>query len=85
MSLRPVTPPPPLHCALLTPCVGRDWANQFCSAALCQVYDSIYMDVPMHRVKFNVNGEYAYVQNFKILQSRSTCRRVAVEVAETGC
>ncbi|KAJ3493902.1 hypothetical protein NLG97_g4429 [Lecanicillium saksenae] len=38
-------------------------------AALCQVYDSIYMDVPMHKVKFNVNGEYAYVQNFKVLQS----------------
>ncbi|KAL2259640.1 hypothetical protein VTK26DRAFT_6631 [Humicola hyalothermophila] len=40
-------------------------------AALCQVYDSIFLDVPMHRVKFNVNTEYAYIQNFKILQSRS--------------
>jgi len=39
------------------------------SAALCQVYDSIYRDVPMARVKFNVNSEYAYIQNFKILQS----------------
>lgn len=38
------------------------------SAALCQVYDSIYMDVPMHKVKFNVNGEHAYLQNFKVLQ-----------------
>lgn len=38
-------------------------------AALCQVYDSIYMDVPMSRVKFNVNTEYAYIQNFKILQN----------------
>ncbi|KAI1362225.1 calponin homology domain-containing protein [Xylaria arbuscula] len=27
------------------------------------------MDVPMSRVKFNVNGEWAYVQNFKILQN----------------
>lgn len=26
-------------------------------------------DVPMARVKFNVNTEYAYIQNFKILQS----------------
>ncbi|KEY65903.1 hypothetical protein S7711_07935 [Stachybotrys chartarum IBT 7711] len=38
-------------------------------AALCQVFDSIYMDVPMSRVKFNVNGEYAYIQNFKVLQN----------------
>ncbi|KAL2014319.1 hypothetical protein VTN00DRAFT_1844 [Thermoascus crustaceus] len=38
-------------------------------AALCQVFDSIYMDVPMSRVKFNVNTEYAYLQNFKILQN----------------
>ncbi|KAJ4303991.1 microtubule integrity protein mal3 [Collariella sp. IMI 366227] len=34
-------------------------------AALCQVYDSIFLDVPMSRVKFNVNSEYAYIQNFK--------------------
>ena len=26
-------------------------------------------DLPMSRVKFNVNTEYAYLQNFKILQS----------------
>jgi len=38
-------------------------------AALCQVFDSIYMDIPMLRVKFNVNSEYAYIQNFKILQN----------------
>lgn len=38
-------------------------------AALCQVFDSIYLDVPMARVKFNVNTEYAYLQNFKILQN----------------
>ncbi|PSS16833.1 hypothetical protein M430DRAFT_67161 [Amorphotheca resinae ATCC 22711] len=38
-------------------------------AALCQIFDSIYLDVPMSRVKFNVNTEYAYLQNFKILQS----------------
>ncbi len=39
------------------------------SAALCQIFDSIFLDVPMARVKFNVNTEYAYLQNFKILQS----------------
>jgi len=35
------------------------------------------VDVPMARVKFNANTEYAYLQNFKILQStfpqRHTC------------
>ncbi|KAI1822524.1 calponin homology domain-containing protein [Xylaria intraflava] len=30
----------------------------------------------MSRVKFNVNGEYAYVQNFKILQSAFTRHRI---------
>jgi len=45
-------------------------------AALCQVYDSIFMDVPMARVKFNVNTEYAYIQNFKILQNSFTRHHV---------
>lgn len=31
-------------------------------------------DLPMSRVKFNVNTEYAYLQNFKILQSTSQRR-----------
>jgi len=35
------------------------------------------VDVPMSRVKFNVNSEYAYLQNFKILQS--TSRRSVTE------
>ncbi|KAK6838056.1 hypothetical protein PG990_014600 [Apiospora arundinis] len=38
-------------------------------AAICQVFDSIFMDIPMSRVKFNVNAEYAYLQNFKVLQN----------------
>jgi len=38
-------------------------------AALCQLFDSIFLDIPMARVKFNVNTEYAYIQNFKILQN----------------
>ncbi|EXJ65673.1 RP/EB family microtubule-associated protein [Cladophialophora psammophila CBS 110553] len=38
-------------------------------AALCQLFDSIFLDIPMNRVKFNVNTEYAYIQNFKILQN----------------
>jgi RP/EB family microtubule-associated protein len=39
------------------------------SAALCQIYDSIFLDLPMSRVKFNANAEYAYLENFKILSS----------------
>ncbi|KAK5048016.1 hypothetical protein LTR84_006206 [Exophiala bonariae] len=38
-------------------------------AALCQLFDTIFLDIPMARVKFNVNTEYAYIQNFKILQN----------------
>ncbi|KAH6658020.1 microtubule associated protein [Truncatella angustata] len=38
-------------------------------AAICQVFDSIFLDIPMSRVKFNVNTEYAYIQNFKVLQN----------------
>ncbi|KAJ5103437.1 hypothetical protein N7532_003966 [Penicillium argentinense] len=41
------------------------------------IFDSIFMDVPMSRVKFNVNTEYAYLQNFKVLQNVFT--RHAVE------
>ncbi|KAF2860749.1 hypothetical protein K470DRAFT_257537 [Piedraia hortae CBS 480.64] len=38
-------------------------------AALCQIYDSIYLDLPMSRVKFNATTEYAYLENFKILSN----------------
>jgi len=38
-------------------------------AALCQVYDSIFLDVPMARVRFNANSEYQYRENFKILSN----------------
>ena len=38
-------------------------------AALCQVYDSIFLDLPMARVKFNANSEYQYLENFKILSN----------------
>ncbi|KAK6432765.1 microtubule integrity protein mal3 [Oleoguttula sp. CCFEE 5521] len=52
-------------------------------AALCQIYDSIFLDVPMSRVKFNANAEYAYLENFKILSStfrkHHVDRPVAVE------
>jgi len=45
-------------------------------AAFCQVFDSIYLDVPMARVKFNVSTEYAYLQNFKILQNCFTKHQI---------
>ncbi|KAF8466954.1 EB1-like domain-containing protein [Kalaharituber pfeilii] len=45
-------------------------------AALTQVFDSIYGDVPMHKVKFNVNTEYAYLNNFKVLQNVFTQRGI---------
>lgn len=38
-------------------------------AILCQVFDSIYGDVPLHKVKFNASHEVDYVANFKILQA----------------
>ena len=31
-------------------------------------------DVAMHRVKFNVNTEYGYIQNMKVLQSKASRR-----------
>uniref|UniRef100_L7JMQ2 Microtubule integrity protein mal3 n=1 Tax=Pyricularia oryzae (strain P131) TaxID=1143193 RepID=L7JMQ2_PYRO1 len=52
-------------------------------AALCQVFDSIFLDVPMSRVKFNVNSEYAYIQNFKVLQS-GAARRAGGTTPTTG-
>ncbi|KAK9387681.1 calponin homology domain-containing protein [Lipomyces mesembrius] len=38
-------------------------------APLCQIFDSIFGDVPMAKVKFNVNSEYQYIGNFKVLQA----------------
>lgn len=38
-------------------------------AAYCQIMDSIYLDIPMHRVRFDVSQEYDYYPNYKILQS----------------
>ncbi|ODQ65197.1 hypothetical protein NADFUDRAFT_46930 [Nadsonia fulvescens var. elongata DSM 6958] len=45
-------------------------------AVFCQIFDSIFLDVPMSRVKFNVSSEYQYIQNFKILQSIFTKNRI---------
>lgn len=45
-------------------------------AALTQVFDSIYGDLPMHKIKFNANTEYAYLNNFKVLQNVFTQRGI---------
>ncbi|OBZ90858.1 Microtubule integrity protein mal3 [Choanephora cucurbitarum] len=38
-------------------------------AAYCQIFDSIYGDVPVGKVKFEAKLEYEYVNNYKILQN----------------
>ncbi|KAI9183330.1 microtubule integrity protein mal3 [Blastocladiella emersonii ATCC 22665] len=37
--------------------------------ALCQIFDSVFLDVPLRKVKFNAKHEFEYIQNFKVLQS----------------
>lgn len=38
-------------------------------AAYCQIFDSIYRDVPMARVKFQASYEYEFTSNYKVLQA----------------
>ncbi|KAI8803012.1 EB1 protein [Cladochytrium replicatum] len=38
-------------------------------AAYCQVFDSIYGDIPVGKVKFTGKREYEHIHNYKILQS----------------
>lgn len=38
-------------------------------AIFCQILDSIFLDVPMAKVKFDANSEYQYIANFKVLQA----------------
>ncbi|KAI9487799.1 MAG: calponin homology domain-containing protein [Benjaminiella poitrasii] len=38
-------------------------------AAYCQIFDSIYGDVPMSKVKVEAKLEYEFINNFKILQN----------------
>jgi len=45
-------------------------------AAYCQIFDSIYGDVPMSRVKFNAKQEYEYLANFRILQNTFKAHKV---------
>ncbi|CDO53695.1 hypothetical protein DV451_002250 [Geotrichum candidum] len=45
-------------------------------AVYCQLFDSVHRDVPMGKVKFNVNTEYQYLNNFKVLQSAFTKHQI---------
>ncbi|KAJ1677455.1 microtubule integrity protein mal3 [Spiromyces aspiralis] len=45
-------------------------------AAYCQILDSIYLDVPLTRVKFNAKNEYEYIHNLKILQNTFTKHKI---------
>ncbi|ODQ79689.1 hypothetical protein BABINDRAFT_36011 [Babjeviella inositovora NRRL Y-12698] len=45
-------------------------------AAYCQIFDSVFQDVPMTKVKFNAANEYQYQSNYKVLQSAFLKHRV---------
>lgn len=45
-------------------------------AVYCQIYDSIFRDVPLAKVKFDANSEYQYLNNLKILQSVFTAHEI---------
>lgn len=45
-------------------------------AAYCQILDSIYLDVPMIRVKMNAKHEYEFIANFKVMQNVFKSKRM---------
>ncbi|KAF8263705.1 microtubule binding protein [Lactarius quietus] len=45
-------------------------------AAYCQILDSIYLDVPMTRVKMNAKHEYEFIANFKVMQNIFKAKRL---------
>ncbi len=38
-------------------------------AAYCQLFDSIYYDIPMSKVKYDGKSDYVYINNYKVLQA----------------
>jgi microtubule-associated protein, RP/EB family len=38
-------------------------------AGLCIIFDSIFNDIPMGRVKLDAKAEWEFVGNFKVLQA----------------
>lgn len=45
-------------------------------AAYCQILDSIYLDIPMTRVKMNARHEYEFIANFKVMQNVFKTKRL---------
>ncbi|KAH9968325.1 calponin homology domain-containing protein [Lactifluus volemus] len=45
-------------------------------AAYCQVLDSIYVDIPMARVRMNAKHEYEFIANFKVMQNVFKAKRI---------
>lgn len=52
-------------------------------AAYCQLVDSIYGDLPMHRVKFDTRSPLEMEQNYKILQQAFIKHRVSRVIDHT--
>ncbi|KAJ1961549.1 microtubule integrity protein mal3 [Dipsacomyces acuminosporus] len=52
-------------------------------AAYCQIIDSIYLDVPVGRIKFDANQTYEYMENFKILQNSFSKHKIDKPVDPT--
>lgn len=44
--------------------------------AHCLILNSIYGDLPVHKVNFKAIHEYEYVHNFKVLQEAFTRHRI---------
>ena len=49
-------------------------------AIYCQIMDSIYLDVPISKIKFNSKSNYDHLNNFKILQQVFTKHNISKTV-----
>jgi hypothetical protein len=76
----PLTISSAVYCQIFDSIYRRCPPNHFCILRPWRLTQSP-VDVPMARVKFNVNNEYAYIQNFKILQSKTA---FALQAASQG-
>lgn len=46
----------------------------------CQILDSIWGDVPLHRVKFTAAHEYEYISNYKIFQTSLSTHGITKDI-----